>query len=132
MKKFSDELASDREFEFMGELFKYKFVHWRTATDNVQRARDEAARREKEKATPTATEDFEWTIREISQYIDSDNDGPQRMEKLLNNGDERPVPIGQVNELYTWLLEVSAGRPTEQPEPSQPGASTTRRTSRVG
>ena len=113
MKKFSDTLAADRDFEFLGELFKYKLVHWSVITAIV----DEAGTNGKE---PTATQNVQELIDLIPSFVDEDNDGPERMKKLLE-GKDKPVPIGQINALYEWLLEVTSGRPTEQPSPSPGG-----------
>lgn len=110
MKKFSESLAQDRDFEFMGELFKWQYVHWSVLTEIVDRSPNGKE--------PTATENVEEIIAAIPQFIDAENDGPKRMSTLLVSG---PVPIGQVNALYEWLLEVTSGRPTEQPSPSEPG-----------
>lgn len=121
MKKFSDALAEDRDFEFMGELFKWKYVHWSVLTGIVDSGTPNG------KKEPTATENVEEIIIAIPQFIDAENDGPSRMSKLLTDG---PVPIGQVNSLYEYLLEVTSGRPTEQPSPSQAGPGKTAASSR--
>ena len=113
MKKFSDARAQDRDFEFLGELFKYKLVHWSVITSIV----DDGGKNGKD---PTATEQVQELIDLIPDFLDEDNDGPARMKALLG-GKDKPVPIGQVNALYEWLLEVTSGRPTEQPSPSPGG-----------
>ena len=112
MKKFSDTLVKDRDFEFLGELFKYKLVHWTVITQIVDGGRNGK--------DPTSTEQVQELIDLIPEFVDDENDGPTRMKKLLE-GKEKPVPIGQVNALYEWLLEVSSGRPTEAPSPSPGG-----------
>lgn len=112
MKKFSDGLAKDRDFEFLGELFKYKLVHWSVITgivDGSGNGKD-----------PTATQSVQELIDLIPTFIDDADDGPARMKNLLG-GTDKAVPIGQVNALYEWLLEVSSGRPTEAPSPSPAG-----------
>lgn len=113
MKKFSDTLTQDRDFEFLGELFKYKLVHWSVITSIV----DEGGKNGKD---PTATEQVQELIDLIPAFVDEDNEGPARMKKLLE-GKDKPVPIGQINALYEWLLEVTSGRPTEAPSSSAPG-----------
>ena len=112
MKKFSDGLAKDRDFEFLGELFSYKLVHWSVITEIVDGGRNGK--------DPTATEQVQELIDLIPKFVEDDNDGPARMAALLA-GTDKPVPIGQVNALYEWLLEVSSGRPTEAPSPSPGG-----------
>lgn len=113
MKKFSDTLAQDRDFEFLGELFKYKLVHWTVITQIVDGGRSNGKE-------PTATEQVQELIEIIPEFIDDENDGPERMKALLS-GEGKPVPIGQVNSLYEWLIEVTSGRPTEPPSPSTGG-----------
>lgn len=124
MKKFSDELEQDRDFEFLGELFKWQFVHWTVITQIVDEGRSQNGK------DPSAQENVQELIDIIPSFIDSDSDGPERMKTLLA-GEKRPVPIGQVNSLYEWLLEVSSGRPTEQPSPSQGGRGKTAPSSKV-
>ena len=113
MKKFSDALTQDREFEFAGELFKFQYVHWSVLTAIV----DGGGENGKE---PTATENVQEIVDAIPSFIDPENDGNKRMHALLSSKD-KPVPIGQVNALYEWLLEVTSGRPTIPPSPSAPG-----------
>lgn len=113
MKKFSDALAQDREFEFAGELFKFQYVHWSVLTAIVDGGRDNGKE-------PTATENVQEIVDAIPSFIDPENEGDKRMLSLLSSKD-KPVPIGQVNALYEWLLEVTSGRPTVPPSPSEVG-----------
>jgi hypothetical protein len=123
VKKFSDTLESDREFEFAGEVFQWTYVHWDVLTGIV----DGAGSNGKE---PTATESIRQITDAIPQFLDEANDGPKRMGTLLE-GKSRPVPIGQVNALYEWLLEVTSGRPTETPSPSEAGRGKTAASSKA-
>jgi hypothetical protein len=120
VKKFSEALVEDREFEFSGELFKYRYVHWSVLTAIV----DGGSGNGKE---PTATENVQEIVDSIPKFIEPDGD--ERIHKLLTDTD-KPVPIGQVNALYEWLLEVTSGRPTVAPSPSEPGPGTTARSSK--
>jgi hypothetical protein len=122
VKKFSDALEADREFEFGGELFKYQYVHWSVLTGIV----DGASTNGKE---PTATENVQEIVDSIPKFIEPDGD--ERIRTLLTDPG-RPVPIGQVNALYEWLLEVTSGRPTQPPSPSEPGPGKTARSSKAG
>ena len=114
MKKFSDALPKDMDFEFLGELFKYELVHWTVAVEIA----DEAAQTNGKE--PSVKDQIQAVIDSIPNFISDENDGKTRMKTLLQ-GKEKPVPIGQINDLYAWLLEVSSGRPTEQPSPSPSG-----------
>ena len=87
-------------------------MHWSVITGIVDNAGGNGK-------TPTTTEQVQELIDLIPEFVDEENDGPARMKKLLSG--DKPVAIGQVNALYEWLLEVSSGRPTEQPSPSQTG-----------
>lgn len=112
MKKFSDSLEAEHEFEFAGELFKWQFVHWDVLTGIVDGGSENGS-------DPTATESVKQITESIPNFIDTE-DGKQRMQTLLA-GKVKPIPIGQVNALYEWLLEVTSGRPTETPSPSESG-----------
>lgn len=117
MKKFSDLLVEDHEFEFSGEMFKWQYVHWSVLTgiaDGPARSNGD-----KEAKEPTATESVKQIADAIPNFIEGE-DGRKRMIALLE-GKDKPVPIGQVNALYEWLLEVTSGRPTETPSPSEGG-----------
>jgi hypothetical protein len=111
VKKFSEALEQDREFEFGGELFKYQYVHWSVLTAIV----DGSGSNGKELS---ATENVQEIVDSIPKFIEPDGD--ERIRKLLSST-ESPVPIGQVNALYEWLLEVTSGRPTVPPSPSEAG-----------
>jgi len=113
VKKFSDALEQDREFEFGGELFKFQYVHWTVLTAIVDGTGDNGRE-------PTATQNVQEIVDSIPKFIDPENEGDKRMHALLSSTD-KPVPIGQVNALYEWLLEVTSGRPTVPPSPSAPG-----------
>lgn len=113
MKKFSDALTQDREFEFCGELFKFQYVHWSVLTSIVDAGNENGKE-------PTATQNVQEIVDAIPNFIDPENDGDKKMLILLTSKD-KPVPIGQVNALYEWLLEVTSGRPTEAPLPSATG-----------
>ena len=111
MKKFSDALEQDREFEFGGELFKYRYVHWSILTEIVDGSNSNGKE-------PTATENVQEIVDSIPKFIEPDGD--KRIHEMLSSKD-KPVPIGQVNALYEWLLEVTSGRPTVPPSPSEVG-----------
>jgi hypothetical protein len=111
VKKFSDALEQDREFEFGGELFKYQYVHWSVLTEIVDGSNSNGKE-------PTATENVQEIVDSIPKFIEPDGDS--RIHAMLSSKDN-PVPIGQVNALYEWLLEVTSGRPTAQPSLSEVG-----------
>lgn len=48
----------------------------------------------------------------------------ERFTELLNS-DDRIVSLEGLVEIMDWLVEQYAGRPTQQPTPSQPGEQTT-------
>ena len=47
----------------------------------------------------------------------------------LRAREDKPVTIGQMNAILTWLMEEQTGRPTEPPSPSVPGRGKTARSS---
>lgn len=137
MRKFSDELVQDRDFEIGGEMFRWRYPYWEEFADQLDA--DIAATQAAVKAATTETNGddpvddtvragYETLIERITMFIDPENDGPKRW-KQLSKRKTNPVPHYMYRQLYEWLLEVSSGRPTEQPSPSESGPGSTDSTS---
>lgn len=118
LKRFSDELAEDREFELGGELFQIRYPHW-----------EEAAALFDEELTPTengnGTEfsfkaDTEMAIERIPMFLDKTNDAHARFKRLVARKTD-PVPRHQIVQAYRWLVEVTSGLPTNPPSESASG-----------
>ena len=64
-------------------------------------------------------------------FLDPENEAIKRWKALAKRKTD-PVPHYMYRELYEWLLEVTSGRPTEQPSPSENGPGQTVSTSAEG
>lgn len=132
MKRFSDDLvdAEDREFEIGGELFKWRYPHWEELA--VILDEDVAALRNGgEPADLTTKVVIEDNIKKILVFVDSVEGAHKRFRDLAKRK-ENPIPLQMFSQVYRWLLEVSSGRPTEQPSDLEPGAGDTEASSSEG
>jgi hypothetical protein len=69
--------------------------------------------------------DAEQAIAKIPMFLDPTyNDAHARFQELVNR-ERDPVPRFQLVQLYTWLVQVTDGRPTEPPSPSAAGGGDT-------
>ena len=137
MRKFSDELVEDREFEIGGELFKWRYPYWeeyaaRREEDarTVAKANEPKKDGEDDEDEITFNELYADFIKRIETFIDPENDAVNRWRRLAKRKID-PVPAYQFTELYFWLLEVTSSRPTEQPSPSENGQGQTAITSKA-
>lgn len=139
-KSFTEELLvpeDKRTFEVGGELFKWRYLFWEDFAGGVDRDQAEIADRAKKRAEQAKAEqngegDGELTFTElyadyqkrIEPYLDEENDAIKRWQALTKRK-TNPVPAHIYQAVYMWLLEVTSGRPTEQPSPSGDGLGTT-------
>lgn len=116
MKDFNELLAKDREFRVQDQTFTWKDVRPEvlSAFDIDVNGND-----------PNAV----WGImdRQILLFLP---ESEQEKWKTLREDEDKPVTIGQMNAILTWLMEEQTGRPTEQPSPSDPGRGKTAATSK--
>jgi hypothetical protein len=126
VKSFSQDLAEDREFEIGGEVFRWRYPHWEETAAIYDE--DLELLKEIEGQTngdgPTTKQAVAMTQKRIQIFIDPAQDAIKRFQALTKRKTD-PVPLFQYGELYRWLLEVTSGRPTNQPSDSEPGAGTT-------
>lgn len=122
MKKFSEVLPTDHDFEFQGEFFQWQYVHWSV---QAQIFDDAGATNGK---VPTWKETTEETIQNILLFVTEES--RPRLQKMLSEKGPNAVPLGLVNALWEWLLEVTSGRPIEPPSPSVVGPGKTAATSK--
>ena len=119
LRKFSDELVQDREFEIGGELFRFRYPHW-----------EEGAALFDEEATPEGNGKFsfradtEYAIKRIPTFLDPANDSHKRFTALVARKVD-PVPRQQLVQLYLWLSQVTAGLPTTLPTAPEAGGGET-------
>lgn len=133
MRKFSDELVEDREFEIGGELFKWRYPYWEEFADQLDKdiASVNAQSNGGDPVQDTVRAGYESFIDRIPMFLDPENDSHKRWRALAKRKTS-PVPHYMFRELYEWLLEVTSGRPTEPPSPSENGPGQTASTSAGG
>lgn len=119
MKRFSQSLPEDREFEVAGVVFRWRYPYWEEIVGVFDT--DISAEGEDGKDL-TFKENVEIFIDRIGLFIE---DGQKDDWFALAGRRENPIPYAQFSEIYTWLLGVASGRPTEPPSPSESGDQTT-------
>jgi hypothetical protein len=126
MKQFSDALEKERQFEIGGELFKWRYPYWEemSALFDEDSVLLEKLKENGNEEFSTDKEAIELIIKRIELFLDPEEGSLARWKKLAHRK-SNPVPRFQFNELYRWLLEVTSGRPTEQPSDLEPGAGST-------
>lgn len=122
MKRFSETLPDEREFEIAGEVFHWRYPYWEEITAIFDEDLIEEPADGEEVKDLTFHQNIEIFIRRIALFI-ADND-KERWQTLSYNKDN-PIPYAQFSDLYRWLLEVASGRPTVPPSPSESGDGTT-------
>lgn len=109
MRRFSDELVEDREFELGGELFRWKYPYWEAGAalfdENMQ---------PEENGGFSFRADTEFAIDKIPMFLDPANDAVKRFKALAARKTD-PVPRFQFVEVYRWLVQVTSGLPTTPP-----------------
>jgi hypothetical protein len=127
LRSFSEELMEQREFEIGGQVFRIRYPHWREGALLFDEGLTPAENGDKqgEPAAFSFVADTEMAIKKIPLFIDDDyNDGHARFKELVNRKKD-PVPRFLLVRLYTWLMQVTDGRPTEPPSPSAVGGGDT-------
>lgn len=130
-REFSKELPEDREFEIGGQIFRWIHPHWREGAEffdaELEQIR-ESAKEQQESGNGVPL--FSWVaeaekaVKGVPFFLDPDyNDAHQRWADLMARKKD-PVPRYQIEECYRWLVEVTGGFPTLQPEISTSGAGT--------
>jgi hypothetical protein len=127
MQRFSEALQQDREFEVMGEIFKWRYPPWEDLTAVFDE--DSARFGNGSESDPlTARQNIEEYIKRIPLFLDPTDGAIERWTSLAHRKDN-PIPHFMYHRIYTWLLEVTSGRPTSTPSPSDLGDGTTDDTS---
>lgn len=130
MRRFSDELEDDREFEIGGELFKWTYPHWEKGAAIFD---DTLTPEPSENGQPAFTfkADTEYAISKVPEMLDPVNDSAKRWKTLVARKTD-PVPRFQIVALYRWLVEVTAGLPTTRPDEPGPEAPDSATSSQAG
>lgn len=130
LRRFSEELVEDREFEIGGELFEWRYPFWEDFAD--RRDQDAAIVANPEQSGDVTFKDlYKDFIDRCEPFIDPKNDSIKRWRALAKRKVD-PVPAYQYSELYMWLLEVTSARPTETLLSSSNGQERTEDTSTEG
>lgn len=117
LRRFSEELVEDREFEIGGDLFRFRYPHW-----------EEGAKLFDEDPSATSNgdgqfsfrADTQWAIERIPIFLDPANDSHKRFKALAARKTDA-VPRHQFVQLYRWLVQVTSGLPTTPPSEQSAG-----------
>ena len=117
LRRFSEELVEDREFELGGELFKFRYPHWEEGAALFD---DELEPAENGNGEFSFKADTELAIKRTPMFIDPANDAHERYARLVERKID-PVPRFQIVQAYRRLVEVTSGLPTSPPSESASG-----------
>jgi hypothetical protein len=126
LRSFSKELPEDREFELGGQIFKFRYPHWKESADLFdQEMKDvsEVAEGESNGAFSFVA-DTETAIKRIPMFLDPENDAHARFKQLVEREND-PVPRHQIAQAYRFLVEITSGFPTTQLSDSSSGDGST-------
>jgi hypothetical protein len=129
-RSFSKEQPEDREFEIGGEIFRWEYPHWKDAAEFLQDELEQIREVQKEaEGNGDIAPLFSWVaqaekaVTGVPLFLDkSFNDAHNRWKKLMARK-TNPVPRHQIEECYSWLVEITGGFPTQRPESSVTGES---------
>ena len=126
-RSFSKELEEDREFEIGGEVFKFVYPHWKEGAELFDRERQ--AYLEKQKALAedperapafSFVEDTEIAI-EHSPHVPRPRAGRAQALDSTGRAQDRSRPAPPDRAAGRWLVQVTSGFPTRQPQDSSSG-----------
>ena len=128
MRRWSQELIEDREFEIGGELFEWVYPHWEVGAKLFDGEFDATGETD-ENGRPK----FSWyadarnAVEGVQMFLNPKNDAVKRWKALCARKGPDAIPRHQIVQLYTWLVQVTGGLPTTAPssEPSVNGAGET-------
>lgn len=127
MRRWSQELIEDREFELGGELFEWIYPHWEVGAkifdDDLDPADSNGSGEPQQFSFVT---DTKLALERIPLFLNPKNDALKRF-KALAARKEDAVPRYQWVQVYRWLVQVTGGLPTIPPssEGSDGGAGET-------
>jgi hypothetical protein len=113
MRKFSDELIEDREFEIGGELFEWIYPQWEVGAKIFD---EELTPAETNGDTPAFSwvEDTQKAIDRVPWFLNPKNESAKRWKALVARKTDA-VPRHQIALLYRWLVQVTSNLPTTPP-----------------
>jgi hypothetical protein len=120
MRRWSDELAEDREFEIGGELFEWIYPHWEIGAKLFDDDMTPAEKNGDGEQQFSFVADTKLALDRIPLFLNPKNDSHKRFKALAARKTEA-VPRYQFVQLYRWLVQVTGGLPTTPPSGSAPG-----------
>ena len=113
MRKWSDELVQDREFEVGGELFEWIYPHWEIGAKLFD---DDLTPEESNGDQPqfSFVADTKLAIDRIPMFLNPKNDSHKRFKALAARKVDA-VPRFQFAQLYRLLVQVTSNLPTTPP-----------------
>lgn len=124
LRRFSEELVEDREFEIGGELFEFRYPHWEEGAalfdEELIPVTNGSAANEEEQQQFSFRADTEYALKRIPMFLDPKNDSVKRFTALTKRKTD-PVPRYQFVQLYRWLVQVTSGLPTTPPSEQSAG-----------
>ena len=117
LRRWSDELIEDREFELGGELFTVAYPYWEQTAEIWD---EDTTPSENGDGVFSFKADTELAIKRIPLFLDPANDSHERFKRLSERKTD-PVPRHQFVQVYRWLFEITAGVPTRPPSESDSG-----------
>jgi hypothetical protein len=115
MRRWSDELIEDREFEVGGEIFEWIYPNWEIG-----------AKLFNEELNPVPSENggeparFDWVqntkkaVDGVPMFLHPKNDSAKRWKALCARKEDA-VPRHQISQIYNWLVQVTGNLPTTPP-----------------
>lgn len=119
LKEFSKDLAEDREFEFGGETFTFRYPSAEEMVDYLDKAVADGAQATNGQLETTFTKDLSDLIENTLLYIDGGPVAHERFKALTAT-----QPRFAFLAVHTWLVETTSGYPTQPPSDSSTGAET--------
>ncbi len=120
MRKWSEELVEDREFEIGGELFEWIYPHWEVGAKLFDDDLTPAEQNGDGKQQFSFVDDTKLAIERMPMFLNPKNDAHKRWKALAARKTD-PVPRFQFVALYRWLVQVTGGLPTSPSSDSAPG-----------
>ena len=114
LRKFSDELVEDREFEIGGETFRFRVMHWTEAATVMDGEDVKDAPQAGDDGVISFRADTEYAIANMNKYLDPENDAVKRWKALCARKTD-PVPRHQIVQAFVWARERALGIPTVPP-----------------
>ena len=110
MRDFDSELVEDRSIKIGGQVFHWRYPHWKDGAELFDREMSEVSEAAEQNGD----------AKEFSFVADTENDAHKRWKDLVARKTD-PVPRHQIAQLYRYLVEVTSGFPTTQPSGSGSG-----------